>query len=101
MVRSFAPQGSKGRKYASVVALIGAVDSPLIYLASIWWRTAHPDLNIGPLAESDLDSSMLIVFLISLITFTVFYLYLILERIEIRRVEDSLDEVYQNVYTTN
>ena len=101
MVRSFAPQGSKGRKYASVVALIGAVDSPLIYLASIWWRTAHPDLNIGPLAESDLDSSMLIVFLVSLITFTVFYLYLILERIEIRRVEDSLDEVYQNVYTTN
>ena len=101
MVRSFAPQGSKGRKYASVVALIGAVDSPLIYLASIWWRTAHPDLNLGPLAESDLDSSMLLVFLISLVTFTVFYLYLILERIEIRRAEDSLDEVYQNVYSTN
>ena len=101
MVRSFAPQGSKGRKYASVVALIGAVDSPLIYLASIWWRTAHPDLNIGPLAESDLDSSMLLVFLITLVTFTVFYLYLILERIEIRRAEDSLDEVYQNVYSTN
>ena len=32
---------------------------------------------------------------------TVFYLYLILERIEIRRAEDSLDEVYQNVYSTN
>ena len=101
MVRSFAPQGSKGRKYASVVALIGAVDSPLIYLASRLWRTAHPDLNIGPLAESDLDSSMSLVFLISLVTFTVFYLYLVLERIEIRRAEDSLDEVYQNVYSTN
>ena len=101
MVRTFAPEGSKGRKYASVVALIGAVDSPLIYMASIWWRTAHPDLNIGPLAESDLDSRMLMVFLVSLVTFTVFYLYLILERIEIRRAEDSLDEAYQNAQSNN
>ena len=95
MVRTFAPEGSKGRKYASVVALIGAVDSPLIYMASIWWRTAHPDLNIGPLAESDLDSRMLMVFLVSLVTFTVFYLYLILERIEISCLlytSDAADE---------
>tara|TARA_Y100001001_G_scaffold160272_1_gene182611 strand:- start:256 stop:879 length:624 start_codon:yes stop_codon:yes gene_type:complete len=99
MVRSFSPRGSQGRRYASVVALLGAIDAPIIYLASIWWRTAHPNLNIGPLAESDsdLDSKMLITFFVSLITFTIFYVYVMLERIQMRKCEDDLDEVHQYV----
>ena len=95
MVRAYSPSGSQGRRYASVVALLGAIDAPLIYLASIWWRTAHPDLNIGPLAESSLDSNMLLTFVVALLAFTSFYIYLLWERVRIRRVEDTLDEVYQ------
>ncbi|MCH2313542.1 MAG: cytochrome c biogenesis protein, partial [SAR202 cluster bacterium] len=99
MVRSFSAPGSQGRRYASVVALLGAIDAPIIYLASIWWRTAHPNLNIGPLAESgsDLDGKMYITFFVSLITFTIFYVYVMLERIQMRKCEDDLDEVHQYV----
>ena len=95
MVRAYAPSGSQGRRYASVVALIGAIDAPIIYMASVWWRTAHPDLNIGPLAESSLDTNMLTVWLYSTVTFTVFYVYLLIERISMRKAEDDIDEVYQ------
>ena len=95
MVRAYAPSGSQGRRYASVVALIGAIDAPIIYMASVWWRTAHPDLNIGPLAESSLDTNMLMVWLYSTVTFTVFYVYLLIERISMRKAEDDIDEVYQ------
>ena len=95
MVRAYSPSGSQGRRYASVVALLGAIDAPLIYLASIWWRTAHPDLNIGPFAESSLDSNMLLTFVVALLAFTSFYIYLLWERVRIRRVEDTLDVVYQ------
>ena len=99
MVRSFSTPGSQGRRYASVVALLGAIDAPIIYLASIWWRTAHPNLNIGPLAaaDSDLDGKMYITFFVSLIAFTVFYVYVMLERIQMRKCEDDLDEVHQYV----
>ena len=98
MVRAYAPKGSRGRRYASVVALLGALDAPLIYMASIWWRTAHPDLNIGPLAESGgLDSSMRLTFWMAFIAFTVFYIYILVERIAMRRAEDALDEVHQYV----
>ena len=98
MVRAYAPKGSRGRRYASVVALLGALDAPLIYMASIWWRTAHPDLNIGPLAESGgLDSSMSLTFWVAFIAFTVFYIYILVERIAMRRAEDALDEVHQYV----
>ena len=95
MVRAYAPSGSQGRRYASVVALIGAIDAPIIYMASVWWRTAHPDLNIGPLAESSLDTDMLMVWLYSTLVFTVFYVYLLIERISMRKAEDDIDEVYQ------
>ena len=98
MVRAYAPKGSRGRRYSSVVALLGALDAPLIYVASIWWRTAHPDLNIGPLADSGgLDSSMRLTFWIAFIAFTVFYIYILVERIAMRRAEDALDEVHQYV----
>ena len=95
MVRAYAPSGSQGRRYASEVALIGAIDAPIIYMASVWWRTAHPDLNIGPLAESSLDTNMLMVWLYSTVAFTVFYVYLLIERISMRKAEDDIDEVYQ------
>lgn len=98
MIRAYAPQGSQGRRFASVVALIGAIDAPLIYMATVWWRTAHPDLNIGPLAdEGSLESRMALTFLISMITFTVLYTYILVERYSLKRTEAALDELHQSV----
>ena len=99
MVRAYADEGSQVRRYASVVALIGVIDAPLIYLASVWWRTAHPDLNIGPLADQSLDSRMMVTFLVSLLGFTIFYLCLLFERYAIRRLEDSVEKLYLDLET--
>ena len=101
MVRSYSTDRIAAKKYASVVAVIGAIDAPLIYLASVWWRNLHPRLNIGPLSDSDssLDSKMLLTLLISTIAFTVFYIYLLSERIKMRKIENDLDEVHR--YASN
>ena len=96
MVKAYAPAGSQGRRIASVVALVGAIDAPIIYFATVWWRTAHPELNIGPLAESGgLDSRMALTFLVSVITFTVLYVYLLMERYALKRSAHELDELHQ------
>ena len=98
MLRSYAPSGSQGRRYSSVVALIGAIDAPIIYMATVWWRTAHPELNIGPLADSgSLDSRMLLTFLISIVAFTVLYAHVLVERYSHKRAEAALDELHQRV----
>ena len=95
MVRAYGPLGGQGKRFASVIALIGAIDTVPIYMATVWWRTAHPNLNIGPLAESGgLDSRMAIVWLISTVTFTVLYAYLLLERYSLKRAESDLDQLY-------
>ena len=98
MLRAYGPRGSQGARYGSVLALIGAIDAPIIYFAAELWRTAHPNLNIGPLAErGSLDPSMGIALLVSLVTFILLYTYLILERYSLRRAETSVDELYRNV----
>ncbi len=99
MVRAYAPRGAQGARYGSIVALIGAIDAPIIYMASVWWRTAHPELNTGPLAaEEDAigSSSIYITLLVSLVTFSVLYVYLLMERYFMRRSEAALDELYQS-----
>ena len=97
MIRAYAPRGSQGARYGAVVALFGAIDAPIIYMATVWWRTAHPELNIGPLAESgSLDSRMGIVLLVSIVTFTVLYIHVLMVRYSLRRSEAALDELHQS-----
>ena len=100
MIRAYGPMGSQGRRFASVIALIGAIDAPIIYMASIWWRTAHPALNIGPAAdeaESIGDSRIYITLLVSVIAFTVMYVTLLAERYALRKSESDLDELHQRM----
>lgn len=98
MVRAYSPKGSQGARYGSVVALIGAVDAPIIYMATVWWRTAHPELNVGPVAtEADSigSTSIYITLLVSTLMFTILYAYMVMERYSLRRTETALDEVHQ------
>ena len=100
MVRAHAPRGSQGARYGAIVALIGAVDAPIIYMATVWWRTAHPELNTGPLAEevNALGSGRIYAtLLISLVAFTALYVLMLMERYSLRRSEAALDEVHRNV----
>ena len=95
MLRAYGPQGSQGARYGAVVALIGALDAPIIYTGTVWWRTIHPEMNIGPLAESgSLDWRMQLAMFTSLITFTVLYVYLLMERYSLRKAEVAVDELF-------
>ena len=100
MIRAYGPMGSQGKRFASVIALIGAIDAPIIYMASIWWRTAHPPLNIGPAAseaEALGSSRIYIALLVSVVAFTVMYISLLAERYALRKSESDLDELHQRM----
>ena len=93
MVRAYGPAGTQGRRFASVIALIGAVDAPIIYKATDWWRSAHPERNV----PSDLNEQMALTLLVSVVTFTIIYAYLLMERYSLRRSESDLDELHQRL----
>ena len=98
MVRAYAPKGSQSARFASVIALFGAIDTPIIYMATVWWSTAHPELNLGPVAD-DRDSigssKIYTTLLVAVITFTIFYIHLLVERFHLRRAESALDSLHQ------
>ena len=97
MVRTFS-QGPTGRMYASAVVLLGAIDAPIIYLASVWWRSVIlPEYRSLAEQEMSLDSRMLITLFVAIVTFYCFLYILMVERFNFRRVEDKLDEVHQYV----
>ena len=96
MVRAYGPKGVQQARFAAVIALVGAIDAPIIYLSTEWWRNAHPDLLLGPLAESgSLATRMQVGLLVSLATFIVLFIYLLMERYALKRSESQLDELHQ------
>ncbi len=100
MVRAYAPRGSQSTRFAAVIAIFGAIDAPIIYMATVWWSTAHPELNVGPVA-SDSDEigsgKIYLTLLVAVLTFTVLYIHLLVERFHLRRAESALDSLHQAV----
>ena len=99
MLRAYGPKGSQGARYGAVVALIGAIDTPVIYMATVWWRTVHPTINVGPLANEDafVDSRMELTLMISLLALTILYIYMLTERYSLRWSEATVDEIYRTI----
>ena len=96
MLRAYGPKGSQGARYGAVVAMIGAIDAPLVYYAANLWRTTHPSLVVGPVAESGaIDSRMALALLVALVAFTLLYAYTLIERYALRRSEAEVDELYR------
>ena len=96
MLRAYGPKGSQGARYGAVVALIGAIDAPIIYYAANLWRSTHPTLVVGPAAESGaMDSRMALTLLVSIAAFGLLYVYVLVERYALRRSEAAADELYR------
>lgn len=98
MLRAYGPKGSQGARYGAVIALMGAVNAPIIYYATELWQTAHPALLVGPAAEAgSLDSDMALGLLVSTIVFVILAAYMLIERYSLRRSETTIDALYQYV----
>ena len=98
MVRAYAPTPAQGARYSAVVGIFGFVDVPLVYFATRWWRTQHPEPLLGPGSQGgSLEGSMQFVLVFSLITFTVFFVYLLRQRFALRRSEDTVERIRESV----
>lgn len=74
--RNYFPPGNNRNRIAAIIALIGAIDSPIIYYAAQIWQQNHPQAIVGPLAtqESSLSSEMVLTLLISLLAVSLLFI---------------------------
>ena len=90
LVRSYAPEESRGARFAAVIGIVGFVDVPIVALAITLWRTQHP----GPVIfEGGLAPSMLLTLLVCLAAFTTLYVVLLRTRMSIRQAEKGIREI--------
>ena len=94
MLRTYAPPGDTGARYAAVLGIIGFIDVPIVYMAARWWRDLHPQKVLGPLAEdSALEPSMQLTFLVSILAFVALFSYLMVVRTALRRQETQVERM--------
>lgn len=94
LFRSLYKNSFQMKKIAAVIAVIGAIDSPIIYFAANLWQEAHPVTVIGPLAEgeSSFGADYGITLLVSVIAFTLLFVLLTNIRYKIIKLENLTKE---------
>jgi heme exporter protein C len=85
MVRSYMGRTENSARAGAVVAVLGVVDIPIIYFSVTWWRTLHPDIQVG--VKEALPGSVIITLMVALGAFTLFYVWLIWVVYRLQRVQ--------------
>ena len=65
-------------KITSIIAILGAINVPIIKFSVDWWSTLHQNSSINILSESTIHSSMLLPLLIMTAAFSLFSLLIFL-----------------------
>lgn len=91
MLRRYLPDGNKRANLSAVVGIIGFIDVPIVYYSIRWWETQHPKAVMAS-SEGGLAAPMFFVFMFSLATFTLLYVYFMRLRYKLLVVEDSINK---------
>ena len=90
LLRQNAENREQAARWGAVVAIIGALDMPIIYKSVEWWRGLHPKvLRIS--GGGGLDPAMERVLLVCTITFLLLFTTLFLERVRLALLEEDAE----------
>lgn len=93
MLRSSLGRTVRAARYAAVLGIVGFIDVPIVHMSVTWWRTLHPQPTIANLAGPTLPAEMLAAFFLCLITFTLFFVYLLRERMSVEYLRQEIDQL--------
>ena len=65
-------------KITSIIAILGAINIPIIKFSVVWWSTLHQSASVNITSETSIHSSMLIPLLIMTVAFSLFSLLIFL-----------------------
>jgi heme exporter protein C len=86
-VRRLPESAGKRARWAAVVGIVGFADVPVVHLSVTWWRSLHQDPTVLRLEGPTLAPIMLAALLAAVGAFTATYLYLMVLRLRVARLE--------------
>ena len=88
MIRRSTDNSERGKRFAAVLGIVGALDIPLIHVSVLWFRSIHPKPVIMSADQPmNLEGDMLVTFFTALIAFTLLFLGLLAFRYGLERGE--------------
>jgi heme exporter protein C len=91
MVRNSTEDPEKGKRFAAVVAIVGALDIPFIHLSVLWFRSLHPQPVVAKPDGPTLPGDMLATLLTGLGVFTVLFFGLFFFRYALEVLRSEAD----------
>ena len=91
MVRASTENPEKGKRFAAVVGIVGALDIPLIHVSVLWFRSLHPQPVVLKAEGPTLHPNMLATVLTGVLTFTVLFAGLLMLRYGLQRAQHDLE----------
>lgn len=97
LLRAFARERQREARLASVLGIIGFLDIPIIHKSVEWWRTLHQPttlLKVGAAGEAEpaMPTELLLPLLATMGAMLLFYLYLLVLRIQTEQQYHTLQE---------
>jgi heme exporter protein C len=86
-LRSFADDEEKRARWSAIVGVIGFANVPIVYMSVTWWRTLHQP----PSSPRSVAPDILWTLMLNLAAFTVVYVYLMVRRIRLAKLEGELE----------
>ena len=95
MFRAYFPPGDQRRRIAAIIAVLGAIDAPIIYFASVLFQESHPPAVLGPIAdeESAVAAQIGLTLLVSAVAFTMLFISIVVERMGVAKLEQDADDL--------
>lgn len=91
MLRNATENPERGRRFAAVLGVVGAVDIPLIHVSVNWFRSQHPQPVILRPEGPSADPAIVQTLLVSLLAFTLLFASLLLVRYIVERLEREVE----------
>lgn len=91
MVRSSSENAERGKRFAAVVGILGAVNIPFIHLSVVWFRSLHPQPVVVKPDAPSLPGDMLTLLMMGLLSFTLVFAGVFLLRYALETLRDAAD----------
>jgi len=100
MLRNAIENPARRARLAAVFSIVAFLDVPVVFLAIRWWRTIHPVVIGGAdqgMGGFSMGPTMLLVFLFSLVAFTLLYVTLLVLRTRTENLSRRVDDMKQQI----
>ena len=86
-------EGDRRARFAAVLAIVGFLDVPIIYISVELWRTMHPTLLIND--AGGLAPQMTQTLMVALLSFTLLFVFLLIQRVRLEQARDQVNFLRQ------